>query len=547
MVDQEKVFLMGDVDAIKQYVFETSFLPQIRGGSQLLLDCEDEVCKYVRRIGGEEIYCGGGGFLFEIPRARAKEAKEAIERAYLQRTLAATVKVVFEEYLPLPAAMASPGDGWAARLYHAHAQIPLDGQFAHRVALLAARLQEAKHSPTSAPFWEALPFGKRCEACGKRMASEEVWRSRAEEERAERLKLCPVCLKRHQTGYRGKKERTRGEFNRRFQSWFQEFAPLKAEQPRDLDHMVAGAKRGYIAFLYADGNEMGSLLRCMASREEFAAFSQALRQGTQEALFLALKEVCGQALITEEYWPFEIINVGGDDVTLLIQAGYAWEIAVSFLSHFEKEVRRRVVEALGSWPSGWPEQLTAACGIAIADVKYPVQYLERLASGLLAEAKEKAKKAATKPASAVNFLWLPNPVLSESPEPLLDYYQRERGGRFRLTGRPYTLAQAQELARLAEKAAQWPRSQRHRWGEALEAGVLVSLNTIYYSLARRREEDRLSLWDFLNQVGRLVTGSKTMGLLWAWDEAGEEYCTSLLDVLELAELRATRRTAPRRE
>jgi len=38
MAQSEMVLLHGDVDAIKEYVFETSSLPQIRGGSQILIE-----------------------------------------------------------------------------------------------------------------------------------------------------------------------------------------------------------------------------------------------------------------------------------------------------------------------------------------------------------------------------------------------------------------------------------------------------------------------------------------------------------------------------
>ncbi|MDH7490605.1 MAG: hypothetical protein QHH80_14015 [Anaerolineae bacterium] len=63
----QHLLLAGDVDAIKDFVFETSSLPQIRGGSDLLLKCEEEIRTGLqRRFNYEVIYCGGGSFLLEV-------------------------------------------------------------------------------------------------------------------------------------------------------------------------------------------------------------------------------------------------------------------------------------------------------------------------------------------------------------------------------------------------------------------------------------------------------------------------------------------------
>ncbi|MGB9873176.1 MAG: hypothetical protein ACPLYD_16155, partial [Anaerolineae bacterium] len=86
------VLLAGDVDAIKDFVFETSSLPQIRGGSELLLDCEEAIRgKLSQQYGYKVVYCGGGSFLLEVPSGRVEEIKQAIERLYLDTTGVATV------------------------------------------------------------------------------------------------------------------------------------------------------------------------------------------------------------------------------------------------------------------------------------------------------------------------------------------------------------------------------------------------------------------------------------------------------------------------
>ncbi|MCS7352501.1 MAG: hypothetical protein RMM10_13555, partial [Anaerolineae bacterium] len=162
--------------------------------------------------------------------------------------------------------------------------------------------------------------------------------------------------------------------------------------------------------------------------------------------------------------------------------GYAWEVAVKFLEYFEIEVNNRLKQNL---PNAAQQRITASCGIAIADVKYPVRYLERLASDLLKEAKKRAKENPENPQSAVTFLWLTSPIASEKAQPLMGFYQRGRD--VRLTARPYILENARILGEIAREIHGWPRATRHRWMEALQRGVLLSASFIRYDLAREEK------------------------------------------------------------
>jgi CRISPR-associated protein Cmr2 len=527
--DGELVLLLGDVDAIKDYVFETSSLPQMRGGSQLLIDCEREVSAQVTEAGGGEIFCGGGSFLFEVPRERAPMLKEMIERVYLDTTGAATVTVVYENGRPPPYS-GGPEDGWSGRLLRASgSQYPLDGGFAHRLAVLAGRLRAAKASKVTAPSFPAMPFGRRCAACGIRVAVRPDTGHAAE---SEPLALCDVCRKRHEAGVTGE-GRTRGTFNEEFN---RDIRPRSVQAP-DLDHMVQCATRKYLALLYADGNSIGALLQSARTREHYRALSSALGVATKDALFGALSQVCAAPLSHPGYWPFEIVNVGGDDVVVLVQAGYAWELAIQFLERFERGVRNKIAETPGSSPV----EITASCGLAIADARYPIRFLRGIAVDLLKDAKKLAKKSGSRPQSALTFLWLQNPVIVGAAEPLLARYRHEE---FVLTARPYTLQQARELERLAREAAHWPGTRRHLWGEAIEHGIQVALNTIYYDIAGSRASERDQLYHFIGDVGRLFgtgTGAGTGQVpLWDMDTTEKVYRTALGDVLELAELQTLR-------
>lgn len=188
-------------------------------------------------------------------------------------------------------------------------------------------------------------------------------------------------------------------------------------------------------------------------------------------------------------------------------------------------------------PSDW--QITASCGISIADKSYPIRFLQRLAEGSLKKAKKKAKENRKVLNSAIDFLWLPNPIISESIEFLSGYYHRE--GRL-LTARPYTLDEAKRLQELVVVARdQIPSTQRHLWGEAIDRGINASRNAIFYNIARMSDEKKHeTLKDFLATITALISPGNLQGSnsLWSFRKYGGRpyYCTALLDVLELAEL-----------
>ncbi len=529
-----RIFLIGDVDAIKSYVFEASSLPQIRGGSQHLVDCEKQVCEYVEEQGGKTIYCSGGGFLFEVPADKAEEIKRGIECIYLRDTQVATVTVVYENGSETPSVTSDIADGWAGRLVKAHQEAQSAGEFACRIAFLAARLREAKQQKQSVPFIEAFPFGKRCDICGKRVAEEKILYTEAGI--SETKRVCYVCFKRYKTS---QAHRHRG---------FDKFLETKRNSllstpPKDLDELAKSARRRYVAFFYADGNNIGGLLQKVKDEKEYAALSRALTKGTEQAIYEALWEVCQKPLEQEQVWPFEILNIGGDDVTLLIQAGYVWDVAIAFLERFERYVQKEAENRLGYWPDVWPKKITASVGIAVAAAKHPVWYLEALVTDLLKKAKAKARQAE---ASVINFLWLPNAIAVTKAESITEQY---KFGDFHLIARPFTLAQAKKMQEVVNILAPWPRSLRHRWGESLEKGRWAALSQILYDLARRRSgEHREKVERLIDALEDLATAFQAeredeipVRFWWKSKENGQLiWKTPLLDALELAELRAMR-------
>ena len=490
-----------------------------------MIECEERINGQVKKAYGTKIFCGGGSFLFEVPKDSEIKIKNDIEREYLRKTDVATVTIAsYEERDHNHDVDFTNLDEWALRIYKAVASQKISKEsFGLCTSFLGAEIREKKTMKKKSPFIETLPFGQRCDCCGKRMVSEEIPLG---SEPSDKLKVCKICFHKHNVG-----KLSKGRFNEEFTK--NHSSKIKSSQPHDLSELVSGAKRRYLAFLYADGNNIGSLLSHKDKKDDYKALSEALSNETKNSLFKSLSSVCGPALEKDDFWPFEIINVGGDDVTLLVQAAYAWEVAIQFLENFEKS----------KWPEG-SGNITASCGIIIADEKYPMRYLQRLADGSIKRAKKKAKENMDKPTSAIDFLWLPNPVISERIDPLMGYYQRDYGT---LTARPYTLKESKTLLDLARRASKdIPSTQRHLWSEALEQGIKASANTIYYNIARQSDASKRASMEKLLMDAKILIAPNDLQSpqsLWSFREGTsmDLRCTALLDILELAELLSMRK------
>ncbi|SNB73725.1 Cas10/Cmr2 second palm domain-containing protein [Thermoflexus hugenholtzii] len=547
--DKPVCLLLGDTDAIKSYVYETSTLPEIRGASEILQELEENVRGLFTGKLAEEalIYCGGGGFLVIVPASQAEELKQEIERLYLEKTGVATITVVSSDplgYADIGRGLAPyddvqvralSGRGVAADLLFSHFEALLADRtkrknFGELVSALTGRLQQQKRAKATAPFLETLPVHRRCESCGKRAA--EVHDDARDEW------ICVICSQKREHG-RGE----RREFVKEFVRWVYENKRVEIPEktpdgrprfPEDLD-TLAGSD-GRIALFYADGNNMGDLLQLMPSPASYRHFSRMLEQATRDALFSAIWAVFDEERLKDpgKPLPFEIIALGGDDIVVIVPARYGWALAVKVLEAFEqhpgieklqKELQGRVGNALRR-----PVSLSLSAGLAIADVKYPVSFLFSLAEGLLKEAKKLAREVHT---STLCHLWLRAPVISERADVLLSaLYARQR---MVLTARPYTAEQARRLAKLVHSLQQLPKAQRHSLAEALEKGVHVSLNYALYQAARQKERGA-QLRKAFQELGNLL--EPAMDGFWFWRWTDEGWKTALLDALELIELGA---------
>lgn len=526
-----RALLVADTDETQAYVFESNKLPEIRGASLKLDSLNQQIGDLVRDLGPDHqvIYAGGGSLLAEVPATSAPTLAAQIERLYPTETGAATITAAWR---PLPA------DGTA--------------HFGDVVTWAGHWLRRRKEGKAAPPFFETLAHQSRCPSCQKRPASHR-----------DPIPWCEVCYAKRQT------QRRATWFNS-FTAFLDKNADLRrryfgsqiadAEYPQDLTELAAASRgrRGYVAFLYFDGDGIGTLLQAAATRQAYKTLSSRLSEITKKAVFTALAthlqpaQVQGsgsRAEIGQPHLegkdilihPFEIITIGGDDVMLIVPAHVALPIAIQMGELFSEELTSAVAP-LGI-KRDKPETMSG--GIVIAESHTPIRILRDLAHQLQDEAKKLVDggldfhilKSSDMPASKIETLRESFPYLLE---------KREKGKDLRLLARPYTYPRARTLWQglLALEKDRFPTSQMHLLAESLLDGRASA--TLFYEYQKQRHQSRAArasgpyatMQQLLTDLpGNPPDGQPGVSDPLPWHRAQPDdsflYATSLWDIAEL--------------
>ncbi len=109
--------------------------------------------------------------------------------------------------------------------------------------------------------------------------------------------------------------------------------------------------RGFVGYIYADGNNMGGYLRQhIRTPEKYREFSKQVLDATRNAVYIALEQHLKPRQLNnlidpdnahrngDWIYPFEIITIGGDDVLLIVPADKALDVARTIGEEFEREI-----------------------------------------------------------------------------------------------------------------------------------------------------------------------------------------------------------------
>ena len=555
--------LAADTDRTQDYVFESARLPEIRGASVILSelnerDAPDRIHELDDKA--KKIYAAGGGLLYEVDADKAPDIQRELEALYPRETGVATITCV---YRVLP----GPVDSGIAR-------IPFDPEalaglglspfqqerlrktdrdldcFGAWVRLLGHDLRRRKQEKRYVPFVEAPPHARRCQSCRIRPAAAVY--PRYEEE----MSLCAECVQKNQSSERFP---WRDKFDAKLREYHPQLAKkyfAKAKQGTiPLSIGVIGSackprnrnKRGYVAFIYADGDGVGSFVESRRTRDQYQKMSQDLRDATWYAVTFALAnnlaiQTLDNPMSAEETTeqrkratqPFEIITVGGDDVMLVVPAHVALQVARDMAVKFAEYLEEKSIEKED-------RPLTLSSGVVIAPEHMPVRLMRDFARKLLKKgAKPRAKETQF---AAVDFQIFTSTAIYGSdimdmrarPPYSITPLSKPDDKPLHLYHRPYTIPGLNNLldALDALNNADFPVSQLYPLAGALERGRRRA--TLFYLYQRSRIKNKKHR-DALAKVEAIIEAQeKRDPLPWYKAPPGATYTfsTTLRDVAEL--------------
>ena len=447
-----------DTDRVKEYVFATSKLMEVRGASALLEELNkrktDKTVAQVLDLPDADnvrIYAAGGSAMYEAPQRKAEDLIHAVARLYREDTITASIT-----------------GAWAL----------LEGRSfkdARNEVALKLRQEKARHGrPAILPVAPYLQF---CDSCGLYPAAE-----RAKDPDGVQKHLCRSCdIKRK----RGRKDRV-SLFWEEFQKVARETNLReewgRVERPEDFTQIGEKARpTGYIGLIYCDGNQMGKFFEQLDTKEDHSSRANEVDEAIRQATYKTLLD----RYAPETLAPFEVLLLGGDDLLLVTTADQALEVAIGVAERFEQFA---------------PRPLTLSTGVVIAHDSFPIAQMRELADELLKQAKRRSFEAngvstidftVVTAASAGDIERTREEVLTNRGfARQLDSSSAEVEITHWLTERPYTISELKTLLKHARRLIEvgFPRSRLQTMYEALFVSERAAMTAATMGVARTGQQ-----------------------------------------------------------
>jgi len=596
MAEEKLALFSADTDRVKEYVFESAKLPEIRGASMLLdelnwgYDGQGQLPLALaeKTIGdiflendlslehwpaGNLVYFGGGSLLAVVPERLAPLLAEQIQKLYPEQTGLASITCVWrpvdeselehgakgfgaEELAVLQKKLPTADWQRVAAYYTAKGALDFGDRhhFGELVRLNGLALRRAKDMRRDRPFYEALPHAVRCASCQVRPASQEM---------DEGQFFCDPCSrKRCRPGeLPGERRYVKSLWLRRFEDHLLKCHPdlaaryyqgipqekwQEAEKrkdflraPQDLEAIGNRCHRprsGFVGFFYADGNDLGSLLNGEGREpQEYIRISQQIKKALEMAVFEAL---AGQLQPYSEGSGDDRIWIHPFEILTIGGDDVLLIVPGDVALPIAGEICRIFEERVNEPPLS--RHVTLSAGLVIADQHNPIYFLHDLAEDLLRSAKRKAKSSSVKQGT-VDFLVLKSQSMLETDLESLRHSPAYTAGNgdLLLTCRPYTWRELREqLWDVACKLREYPRSQVYALSEALHQGQLVG--SVFYLYQWARDTDKHK--EVLESIGKAWdVDARTDPWPWLevradrqeWIDAEYRYRTPLVDFAEV--------------
>jgi CRISPR-associated protein Cmr2 len=353
------------------------------------------------------------------------------------------------------------------------------------------------------------------------------------------------------------------ENNNYRQQYYQNHNSEKVTEARNLEE-IGNTGDGFIAFIYADGNNMGGYIQQIRTPEEYQQFSKDIFEATEESVYYALAQHLSPHQLRDlkkqesqqrnRKWvhPFEIITIGGDDVLLIVPANQALAIAKTIGEKFEEILVAKDRYNLESTSdstlaqrfrreSAQPSQceLSMSIGLLILDYKTPIYYAQNLAEQLLKSAKQRAKflkkdydyYGGTVDILALKSVTMISSNIKEFRKKALQLEEK----RLHLSATPYTLHELCGLIKTIEafQEAEFPRSQLYQIRSFLAQGKRIAILNYRYFALRLSERNRNLLKHKFEEAWCDAKTNDGNIAPWMYDQKEEIYETIWNDMVDL--------------
>jgi len=173
--------------------------------------------------------------------------------------------------------------------------------------------------------------------------------------------VCPSCLRKHRAG----------EKKTIFYDEYKEFTGKSVK--RNINSIVElEDENGHIAVIYADGNNMGNVVKNIETPFQHMYFSRTLDITTKKCVYESINEVM------EDTAMFEAIALGGDDIFIIVPGNKSLEITNRIIDKFDKAFKNK---------------MTMSAGICIAKSNTPIRTMFEVAQYMLKSAKKYSRKS----------------------------------------------------------------------------------------------------------------------------------------------------------
>lgn len=486
-----------DTDRIKDYIFATNSLKEIRGASAILVETEAQRAQDLKIKDEDVIYsAGGSGSFFAADKESADVLTGQIERHFRWRTGGGSITTIV-------VGEAEVGNDWYRRLKTAAGRA----------------MQQKKAAKAELAFLPLEPFMRPCASCGQLAAEERYDRDQSGD------LLCKVCSAKRRVGT----ERRQAGYLFGFRNYLREVkkdvAPewLQAELPEDLEHLGRLDGSGYVGFIKIDGNRMGMLFQEVLTPQQDQDFSHGLKINLEHIVYEVLLQ---HGEIQEGVLPFEIILIGGDDLMVFTTARIAMPVTIEILRRFEEVAPSILENARMS-----KQKLTMSAGVVLCHSNFPIPALADIGEDLLKNAKKKASPQYD--CGVIDFQVVTGSMIDlESARAVVPYH------------RPYTQRQMSKLLGYARnfKKENMPTSQLQMVYEAC-----MSNSTVEGTMAALRMVGRLRnlrqqqlLKEFFTDKDLVEFKDKEVNV-WPWSRPaekrengqGEKLFSAFVDLLDL--------------